>query len=47
MISESYIEDLNSLWTEVHPALLEVSAQNYTVFAGSLLIITCAGYSMA
>ncbi|KAN0130512.1 hypothetical protein V8E53_011598 [Lactarius tabidus] len=25
MITTSYIEDLNSLWTEVHPALLEVT----------------------
>jgi hypothetical protein len=37
MITSSYIEDLSSLWTEVHPALLEVNAQNYSVFAGSVV----------
>jgi hypothetical protein len=47
MITTSYIEDLNSLWTEVRPALLEVNAQNYTVFARPLLMIARAGYSMA
>jgi hypothetical protein len=31
MVTSSYIEDLSSLWTEVHPALLEVKAQNYSV----------------
>ena len=31
IITSSYIEDLNSLWTEVHPALLEVNAQNYSL----------------
>jgi hypothetical protein len=29
MITISYIDDLSVLWTEVHPALLEVNAQNY------------------
>jgi hypothetical protein len=46
MITSSYIEDLSSLWTEVHPALLEVNAQSYSVFAG-LLTLACAGYPMA
>jgi hypothetical protein len=47
MITSSYIEDLSSLWTEVHPALLEVKAQNYSVCAVPSLILACAGYSMA
>jgi hypothetical protein len=33
MVTSSYIEDLSSLWTEVHPALLEVKAQK-TRFLG-------------
>ena len=28
IISSSYIEDLSALWTEVHPALLEVHTKN-------------------
>ena len=28
IITSSYIEDLSALWTEVHPALLEVHTQN-------------------
>jgi hypothetical protein len=47
MITSSYIDDLSALWTEVHPALLEVKAQNCSVFVGRSLIPVCAGYSVA
>ncbi|KAI0298031.1 hypothetical protein B0F90DRAFT_838067 [Multifurca ochricompacta] len=30
IITTSYIEDLNSLWTQVHPALLEVNTHTHT-----------------
>ena len=37
IITMSYIEDLSMLWTEVHPALLEVKLK--LLFAGSSLIL--------
>jgi hypothetical protein len=37
MITSSYIEDLSSLWTEVHPALLEVNAQKLLGFRWSVV----------
>ena len=46
MITSSYIEDMSALWSQVHPALLEVIRVELR-FLGSALIVVCTGYSMA
>ena len=47
IITSSYIEDLSALWTQVHPALLEVNIQTPPLDSGPLLMLACAGYSLA
>ena len=39
IITTSYIEDLSTLWTEVHPALLEVNTKSKNNSPGSSLIL--------
>ena len=45
IITTSYIEDLSMLWTEVHPALLEVKLK--IIIRWLVVDSTCAGYSRA
>lgn len=47
MITSSYIEDLSTLWTEVHPALLEVRARRFSLGFVDFIFRPTTGFSLA